>query len=241
MNQETILLINHDEEVLSLLKSFLPSISPYKISQAGNVQQGLEMADQSQPDVILVDMELLPMDGMVLLEGLRMVGCHAPIILLASRAAAVVPLDSLRLGVRDYLIKPFSRSEFLETLDRALRESRLSKDRDKLNHGLLTAEAIRVTVITLSHYLNNYLTSLKGGLALMKESLAVKEPDPDLESLLKTSLKSALSIQALMKVLLETTDAHLIGYTATTPMINIEDALRSELNKMPEFLDLDGD
>jgi len=239
MIQETILIVDGDPEMLTLLDVFILSPHGYKTIKACDGEKGVEVAIQAHPDLILVDMNLPRMNGLHMLNRLRNADCHSPVVLMTSYECEEIPIEAFRLDVRDYLVKPFTQEEVIGTIDRALRETRLTRDRDELNRGLLTAEAVRVTVVTLSHYLNNYLTSLKGGLALMKESLDLKEPDPSLSGFLKTSLKSALSIQALMKVLLETTNARLTDYTATTPMINIEDALRNELNKMPEFLDLD--
>ena len=96
-----------------------------------------------------------------------------------------IAVEAFRLGVLDYLNKPFPPDEVQRVVGRALRESRLLREKEELNRNMVTAEAVRVTVITLSHYLNNYLTTLKGGLTLLKESLDQKLPNPNLCEIIK--------------------------------------------------------
>jgi len=142
--------------------------------------------------------------------------------------------------VRDYVVKPSTNDEILAAIDRALNESRLARAKEELNRNLITAEIVRVTVVTLSHYLNNHLTTLKGGLTLLGEALTDKAPDPYLLDILQASRKSALSIQAVMKVLLGATGVSLCNYTDSTMMMDIEAALREELGRQPEFSEPDG-
>jgi DNA-binding response OmpR family regulator len=195
---------------------------------------GLKMALLQHPELILLDMNLPHMSGLEILSALRQADCRTPVIFMTVYGSEQVAVEAFRLGVRNYLSKPFTSEDVEQVIDRALHEVRLERERETLNRNLVTAEAVRITTITLSHYLNNYLTTLKGGLTLLEEALEQKLPDPELLEMVCTSQRSALSIQAVMKVLLGVTNVKLSNYSLTTPMINIEAALRKELSRMLE-------
>lgn len=144
-----------------------------------------------------------------------------------------IAVEAFRLGVKDYLDKPFTVDEMLQAIDKALREQRLAAEQDRLNRNLLTAEAVRITVVTLSHYLNNRLMVLDNGLTLLEEELLQKTSDPTSLKILQDCYNSALGIQAVLQVLRNTTKVELTPYTPTTPMINIQAALQDALDKLP--------
>jgi CheY-like chemotaxis protein len=234
MRCETILIIDDSLPMLEIVKQILVPLG-YTILEAVDGMTGLELAVQHSPDLILLDMNMPRMTGLEMLAELRQTPCHSPVIFMTVFGSEHIAVEAFRLGVRDYLNKPFTTEEVKQAVDRALRETRLAREHEELNRNLLTAEAVRVTVITLSHYLNNYLTTLKGGLTLLEEHIQQELPDPDLLNLLKDSRRSAASIQAVMRVLLCATNVQLTSYTHTTPILDIEAALRQELSQLPEF------
>jgi DNA-binding response OmpR family regulator len=235
MAGETILIVDDSLEIRNFLDDVVLSPMGFSVHSAGDGQAGLDLAAGCRPDLILLDMNMPRMSGLEMLEALRGAQLAAPAILMTAYGSETVAIEAFRLGVRDYLVKPFTDEEILQAINRALNESRLARAKEELNRNLITAEIVRVTVVTLSHYLNNHLTTLKGGLTLLGESLAEKAPDPYLLDILQASRKSARSIQAVMKVLLDATGVRLCSYTDTTMMMDIEAALREELSHQPEF------
>jgi DNA-binding response OmpR family regulator len=235
MAGETILIVDDSVEIRSFLaEDVLPQMG-FATHAAADGRAGMELAKTCRPDLILLDMNMPRLSGLQMLTALRAEHFTAPAILMTAFGSENVAIEAFRLGVRDYVVKPFTAEELLRAIDRALNETRLARQQEELNRNLITAEIVRVTVVTLSHYLNNHLTTLKGGLTLLGESLADTSPDPDLLDILQASRKSALSIQAVMKVLLDATGMRLCAYTDSTMMMDIESALREELGRQPEF------
>jgi DNA-binding response OmpR family regulator len=234
MAHETILVIDDSREMLNTLDKCILAPSGFNVITAVDGAAGLEIALLQHPDLILLDMNLPRMNGLEILSTLRQTDCRTPVIFMTVYGSEQVAVEAFRLGVRDYLSKPFTCEDVEQVIDRALHEVRLERERETLNRNLVTAEAVRVTTITLSHYLNNYLTTLQGGLTLLEEALEQKLSDPDLLEIVHTSQVSALSIQAVMKVLLGVTNVKLSNYSLTTPMINIEAALCKELSQVQE-------
>jgi DNA-binding response OmpR family regulator len=240
MSGETILIVDDSLEIRRLLEQDVFPPLGFKAFSAADGQEGLELADRCRPDLILLDMNMPRLSGLGMLAELRRKRNSAPAILMTAFGSERVAIEAFRLGVRDYVVKPFTPEEILQAVDRALNETRLAKAQEELNRNLMTAEIVRVTVVTLSHYLNNHLTTLKGGLTLLGEALEDRAPDPNLLDILQASRKSALSIQAVMKVLIDATGVRLCPYTDSTMMMDIEAALREELKRREDLPEPDG-
>ncbi|MBK7893925.1 MAG: response regulator [Anaerolineaceae bacterium] len=65
--------------------------------------------------------------GLEVLEKLRERGIEIPAILATAHGSEESAVAAFRLGIRDYVIKPFDADEISESVDRALRESRLQR------------------------------------------------------------------------------------------------------------------
>jgi two-component system NtrC family sensor kinase len=132
MAGETVLIIDDSAELRSVLESVLP-FGGYDVLSAGTGNQGLERAAQARPDLILIDLELPDTNGIKVLEELHERGLTTPTIMMTGYGSEGVAARALRLGVRDYLIKPFTADEVLSSVDRALEESRLRREKDRLS------------------------------------------------------------------------------------------------------------
>jgi len=232
MAGESILVIDDSIEILNLIDKHMLSPLGFAVSRALDGRTGLGLAVQTNPDLILVDLNMPQMGGLEVLAKLRQADCRSPAILMTAFGSETVAVEAFRLGVRDYITKPFTGDEIQQTVDRALHESRLAREREELNRRLLTAEAVRVTVITLSHYLNNNLMAINGALALLCEALEQDSPEIDLYEIIQKGREGVRGIQAVMNILLRTTDVRLTPYSTTSPMIDIAEALDLELKSM---------
>src|ERR1051325_11194418 len=87
-----------------------------QILEAQDGIQGLAMATREQPDVILLDLSMPIMDGIEILQRLNSnpVLRGIPLIMLTSDASRETVLRIARLGVRDYLLKPFHEKHMVE-------------------------------------------------------------------------------------------------------------------------------
>jgi two-component system NtrC family sensor kinase len=83
------------------------------------------MARESQPDLILCDLEMPGINGLDVLRTLQSEGFDTPAIMMTAFGSEAIAAQALRIGVKDYIIKPFTSEEILAAVDRALCESRL--------------------------------------------------------------------------------------------------------------------
>lgn len=119
MHKNTILIIDDSIELRSLLESILP-YSGYQAFSATTGQEGLDLALQLEPDVILVDLELPDTSGLQVLEALSQQDHTIPTIMMTGYGSEGVAAHALRLGAMGYLVKPFTTEEVLAGVERAL-------------------------------------------------------------------------------------------------------------------------
>ncbi len=113
------ILIADDEQLLRDLVETTLSTPELRILKAGDGETALELARREHPDLLLLDLIMPGLPGIevarALLEDPRT--AHIPIIILTAVGRMQEREQGLALGVRAYLIKPFSP---LELLDRVL-------------------------------------------------------------------------------------------------------------------------
>jgi signal transduction histidine kinase/DNA-binding response OmpR family regulator/Tfp pilus assembly protein PilF len=87
--------------------------SEYNFAEAVNGQEGIQMAEELMPDLIISDVMMPDVDGLEMCQHLKShkITSHIPIMLLTAKAEKVDKLVGLETGANDYLTKPFSLAE----------------------------------------------------------------------------------------------------------------------------------
>ena len=75
------------------------------VASVGNGHEGLDLAKELDPDVVLLDMRMPEMDGIAVLRKLRSNGFKNPIVMLTTSSDEADLVDSLRNGAQGYLLK----------------------------------------------------------------------------------------------------------------------------------------
>lgn len=147
MTLRTILLIDDDTILLELLSSHL-QMAGYTVFVASNGPQGLQLAAQDKPDLVVLDVMMSGMDGWTVCERLRKIST-VPIVMLTAKGEEFDKLRGFRLGVDDYVTKPFSFAELIARIGAVLaRALRGQESSQQVNIGEVTIDAAqrRVTV-----------------------------------------------------------------------------------------------
>ena len=111
-----ILLVEDNEDVAAYIASCLPD--DYRLVIAENGQEGLELAIELVPDLVISDVMMPVMDGFEFCRNLKANSLieHIPVIILTARADIDSKLEGLEIGANAYLPKPFEKQELLFTL-----------------------------------------------------------------------------------------------------------------------------
>ena len=106
----SILIVEDNRELRSLLRNILSK--KYTILEAANGEEGLKLASEAIPDMIISDVMMPVMDGLEMIKRIKENKdiCYVPIILLSAKASLDDRITALEQGIDDYITKPFSSS-----------------------------------------------------------------------------------------------------------------------------------
>ncbi len=121
-----ILLIEDEVPIRRFLRASLAA-ERYRLVEAETGQQGIRLAVQQPPDLVILDLGLPDVDGQDVLRQLRE-WLKAPIIILSARDQEKQKITALDNGADDYLTKPFSTAELLARIRVALRHTAVSSE-----------------------------------------------------------------------------------------------------------------
>ena len=109
MAGETLLLVDDDATLLRFLTEYLER-EGYGVRSADRGQAALRLFYESRPDIVVLDVMMPGMDGWEVCARLRELA-DTPVILLTAKTSEADKLRGFRLGVDDYITKPFSLAE----------------------------------------------------------------------------------------------------------------------------------
>jgi PAS domain S-box-containing protein len=140
MSGERILVVDDSREIVKHLTEYLLPNLGYDALAAYDGREGLEAAREHAPDLIMLDLNLPEMTGLDVLQALAQDGIEIPVVLMTGYGSEKDAIEAFRLGIKDYLVKPFTVDEVGETIERALMETRLRHDKRRLVERLRRAE-----------------------------------------------------------------------------------------------------
>jgi GAF domain-containing protein/FixJ family two-component response regulator len=132
MAAEKVLVVDDAQGVIDFLSDYVLRPNGYEVLSAVDGEGGLSLALRENPDLMILDLEMPRMSGMEVLEALNEKGSDIPVIVITFHGSETIAADTFRMGVKNYITKPFKMEEILEAIEQALRESRLRKERSEL-------------------------------------------------------------------------------------------------------------
>jgi len=117
-NKVRILIVDDEPNIVRTLKDRL-EMNEYEVITGSNGKEGLDLAIQEHPDIILLDVIMPLMDGLEMLEALRANSeCKdIAVIMLTARSQTQDIARAKACGIEDYIVKPFDLSELLEKIE----------------------------------------------------------------------------------------------------------------------------
>ncbi|MEG4205806.1 response regulator transcription factor [Microcoleus sp. Pol7_A1] len=127
---DRILLVEDDPKLAKFIESEL-SLEGYHVTVAPNGLDGLTIARDAQPDLLILDWMLPGISGLDICLRLRSTGVQVPIIMLTAKDEVPDRVTGLNAGADDYVTKPFSMEELLARVKARLRRTQ-QNDADNL-------------------------------------------------------------------------------------------------------------
>lgn len=122
MSKQTILVVDDEQDLLDLIEYNLKK-EGYNVLKAENGVQGLEMAKEYKPNLILLDIMMPKLDGIQVCEKMRANPDLKPIpvIFLTARSDEKTEVEGLDIGADDFITKPISTTKLLSRIKAVLR------------------------------------------------------------------------------------------------------------------------
>jgi DNA-binding response OmpR family regulator len=118
----TVLLVDDDPTLLKLLGDYLHD-SSFSVVTTGKSDAALRLLYDERPDIVVLDVMMPGMDGFVLAARIREIS-SVPLVFLTAKSSEADKLRGFRLGVDDYVTKPFSFAELAARLNAVLSRAR---------------------------------------------------------------------------------------------------------------------
>ena len=127
--KKRVLAVDDDVIILTRISSILRN--EYELVTVNSGMRALRYLNQECPDLILLDIRMAQQDGIETLREMRSRGFHdIPVIMLTGMESKSYVLESAKLGICDYILKPFSSEDLLSRIKRVLEpdQNKFGKD-----------------------------------------------------------------------------------------------------------------
>jgi len=141
-NGEPAVLVVEDESALSTLLRYNLEREGYRVFEARDGEEALILAEEVKPDLVVLDWMLPQLSGLEICRRLRGRGDmrNVPIVMLTARGEETDRIRGLDTGADDYIVKPFSMTEFLARLRAVMRRVRPSLVEDVVTVGEISID-----------------------------------------------------------------------------------------------------
>jgi two-component system response regulator HydG len=139
--QATVLVVDDDHDMVAALSDILGKVG-YRTLGAHSGHEAIAIVERDPPDVVISDLRMAGMSGHGLQAELKRAAPDLPVIIVTAFGSIQNAVESMKLGAFDYITKPFSNSELLLIVARALENRDLRDEVKRLrielarNHGL---------------------------------------------------------------------------------------------------------
>ncbi|GAA5218244.1 sigma-54-dependent transcriptional regulator [Corallincola platygyrae] len=120
----SIMIVEDSESLALVYQSYLKQ-EGYRVSHFSNGQSALAALTRQPPDLMLLDLKLPDMDGQQILEFVKERELATAVVVITAHGSVENAIEAMRLGAKDFLLKPVSKARLLVTAENMLRLSEL--------------------------------------------------------------------------------------------------------------------
>ncbi|MBZ9652059.1 sigma-54-dependent transcriptional regulator [Psychroflexus montanilacus] len=129
----TLLIIEDEDAIRRVLKKILlEEEKNYKIDEAEDGLQGVELIKKNTYDLVLCDIKMPKMDGLEVLSACQKLQPELPVIMISGHGDLETAVETMRMGAFDYISKPPDLNRLLNTVRIALDHTQLAQENKQL-------------------------------------------------------------------------------------------------------------
>ncbi len=119
MKNNKILIIDDEPNIRSVLKDRLEA-NGYQVIQAPDGKEGLKLTESTEPDLILLDLQMPKMDGIEVLDRLKKKFPEIIVIVLTGHGSIGLAVEAMKLGAFNFITKPCQSDHIIVAIQKAL-------------------------------------------------------------------------------------------------------------------------
>ncbi len=114
-----------DDNIINLATIEQELKSKYEVITVNSGVRAIRFLSKERPDLILLDIQMANMDGLETLRKIRELkdGAKIPVIMLTGKKDRETVIEGTKLGIADYVVKPFNAQDLHERIERALKKA----------------------------------------------------------------------------------------------------------------------
>jgi CheY-like chemotaxis protein/glycine cleavage system H lipoate-binding protein len=233
MEQKLNLLVIDDEQVvLDSIRKLLKNEN-YNIYTVLTSQEALDLLKDRDIDIILTDLMLPEMDGLELLDAVKKIIPHLPMIVITGHATINTALQATHLGAFDYIAKPFTKSELLGVLKRANKMAETSKAAEKKGSVPLGKEQQKSKKPITSLGQNSWMMMEEDGLVILGAQLAFLKEIGDIQHVYLPSVGDEIRQGSVYS---QITTSDIKTHTLNCPLSGTVTDVNKKIEETPKIL-----
>ena len=131
MPKEKVLIVDDEVDVLDLCKRILET-QGYLVKSAHNGYEAIEVAKNERFDLLLTDIKMPGMDGLEIAQTLKQSDPDIICVTMTGFSTMDMAINAVKLGINEFILKPFTPSELSKAVAKALEKERLRKENFRL-------------------------------------------------------------------------------------------------------------
>ena len=113
-------LVVDDTAIMRVIVSRILREAQYDVVEASNGAEAIQSFFRDKPDVVLMDLNMDGIDGTAAIRGILQINPNARIVVCSATSDAHIVLNTLRMGAKGYVTKPFTPEKLLNAISAAL-------------------------------------------------------------------------------------------------------------------------
>jgi signal transduction histidine kinase len=198
-------LIIEDHKGLRDFVAEMLRLKHYEVHAAADGVEGLRLASEVQPDLIICDVMMEPINGFEVLEKIRSNPATEPIpfIIISARSDRDAVRYAMARGADDYLTKPFTRSELFDAIDARVNRRKHYHHEAERHIASTKQQLMRM----LTHELRTPLISINMVVDIISRQRSYLEPD-ELQELLDSLISGSKRLTRMVEQIVLITQVH---------------------------------
>ncbi|BDU49915.1 ATP-binding response regulator [Haliovirga abyssi] len=172
------ILIVEDDDLLRRTIGKILKREKLNYGEASNGNEAIEKVNEENFDIVISDVRMPGIDGIETITEIKKLSPNIKSIIMTGFASDDTPIKALRLGVNDYLYKPFELEEFLHCINRNIDMIKLERNNKQLNEEKLQKEKLALIgnmTSVIVHDVKNSLTPILGFAKLLESNESLDE------------------------------------------------------------------